>query len=198
MIGLSALKNARKTIVDVATFTGNTIQTAKDLGQSAVDMVTDTKDRIVGAAEVAYKSATMLASMLTSVGIVVAAIAAPIPTAIGIILFELLTIYAYEAARGVDERQKEKQARRTTSRLIEKLAKYGAIPATALIETSLVSLRLDSRAGTATGKIKTGFFSSHAIETLTIDELDSFISTADVETAEVLKAYRKFRTATQV
>lgn len=214
MIGFSSLKAAGKKISDVATAAGDAVQQAKDFsqaavgiavdtkdavvnlagqakdfGQAAIDVAVDAKDTVIGIAEVAVKAT----SMLTTLGVIVSMVVAPVPTAIGVILFEIMTIYVYETSRGMSENLKGKQERRTTGRLLEKLAKFGAVPATALIETNMVSLRLDSVAGTASGTIKTGFFSSRSLQDLTDAELANFIVKADEETASILTAYRKFR-----
>lgn len=188
------LQAAAQTVGSAATKTTATVRQIKDFGVAAFDTVTDTKDVIVGHVEGAIRVGRTTVSLLTTLGLVVAAIAAPVPTFIGITILELMTIYGSHVSSEIAERQDEKKKKRSIERLLSKLAKYGGvIPATALIETSTIKLRLDSVAGTAEGTLKTGFFTTTDLAALTVDQLRDHMPKVDEESAKILDAYLKFR-----
>jgi hypothetical protein len=101
-------------------------------------------------------------------------VVAPVPTVIGIILMELLALGARYTAEGISDGIAEKKTKRENARLLQKLAKYGAVPATALIESPGASLRLDVARGTITGTVRSGRFSGRSIDTMSLAELTDF------------------------
>jgi hypothetical protein len=186
---IGAGSGARDTVVGVGT-------SAVDLGVSAKDAVINTAEAVVGYAAVAMGIGLMSVQILSVVGIVVAAIVAPVPTFIGITLIELMVIASASSLERVDGELEARKIARANGRIIDKLAKYGTIPATALIETPSASLRLDTASGTISGRVKTGVFSKRNVEEMSEAELETFASETDEETAKLISAYLSFR-ATQ-
>lgn len=186
-----------QTVIDAGTSARDAVvgigSAAVELGVSAKDAVADTTDTVVAYASAAGSIGVMAVQVLAAVGVVVAFAVAPVPTAIGVTLIELLIVSsASRLSRTEDDLQAKKIARENV-RLIDKLAKYGTIPATAIIETASASLRLDTVAGTISGQVKTGIFSRRKVEDMSVDELRMFASEADAETARLLEAYIVFR-----
>ncbi len=189
---LQKVVGAGTTAKDAVVGLGNS---AVDLGVSAKDAVTDTAEAVVAYAALTVGIGLMAVQILSAVGIVVAAIAAPVPTFIGITLIELMVITSASRAGKVGGELEARKIARSNARIIDKLAKYGTIPATALIETPSASLRLDTASGTISGRVKTGYFSSRNVEEMSEAELESFASETDEETANLISAYLSFRAA---
>lgn len=168
---------------------------AVDLGVSAKDAVTNTAEAVVAYAAVAVGIGLMSVQILSAVGIVVAAVVAPVPTFIGITLIELMVIASASSVEKVGDELEARKIARANGRITDKLAKYGTIPATALVETPSASLRLDTATGTISGRVKTGFFSRKNVEEMSEAELKSFASETDEETAKLISAYLSFRAA---
>ncbi|NTF17935.1 hypothetical protein G6L37_05930 [Agrobacterium rubi] len=188
-----------QTVVDVGTSAKDAVvglgTSAVELGVSAKDAVTDTADTVVAYASAAASIGVMTAQALAGLGIVVAFVVAPVPTAIGVTIIELLVVCSSSKLARTDEELQARKIARENGRLIDKLARYGTVPATALIETDSASLRLDTVSGTISGTIRTGLFSSRSIEDLSDDDLRSFAASTDAETARLVEAYLKFRLA---
>lgn len=167
-----------------------------DTAVSARDTVVDTKDAVVGYTTAAADAAVIVASGLAFKGFVVAAIVAPIPTLVGALIIDVMLS---QVAGRVDEASNEMEAKRLArenARILDKLARYGRIPATALVETDSASLRLDTVAGTVSGHVKTGAYRNRPIEGMTEDELREFSATADAETAKLVDSYLRYRART--
>lgn len=189
---LQKVVGAGTTAKDAVVGLGNS---AVDLGVSAKDAVTNTAEAVVAYAAVAVGIGLMSAQILSAVGIVVAAVVAPVPTFIGITLIELMIIASASRAGKVGDELEARKIARANGRIIDKLAKYGTIPATALIETPSASLRLDTVSGTISGRVKTGYFSRRNVEEMSDAELGAFASETDEDTAKLISAYLSFRAA---
>jgi hypothetical protein len=124
------------------------------------------------------------------IGLVVASITAPVPMMIGLGVIEIMTIIYAAKGNPLDEVEM-RAIKRKNGRLIEKLSRYGVIPETSLIETKNATFQLNMKSGT----IKTGYFSSTDIKTLTNDQLIAFSNETDAETKSLITAYLKFRDA---
>ncbi len=186
---------ARDTVVGTAVAAKDAVV---DTATSARDTVVETKDTVVGYTSAAADVAVIVASGLAFKSFVVAAIVAPIPTLVGALILDVMWSQVSER---VDEATGEMEARRLArenARILDKLAKYGRIPATALVETPTASLRLDTVAGTVSGHVKTGVFSSRAIEGMTEGELREFAAGADEETAKLVDSYLRYRARTAI
>ncbi|TLX15937.1 hypothetical protein [Rhizobium sp. MHM7A] len=185
-------------VVDTGTAAFDTVIDTKNL-------VVDTKNAVVDTVALATDTVCTITKSVVSfgvttavvaggVGLVVAAVTAPVPVLIGICIVDIMTMaYAFKP-NPLDEVEM-RAIKRQNGRLIEKLARYGAIPATSLIETPNAKFRLDMNNGTISGTIKSGFFSSSDIQTMSTDDLRSVAASTDKETRSLIEAYLKFRAA---
>jgi hypothetical protein len=170
-----------------------TAATAHGIAATARDTVIDTKDTVVGYAETTIKTVTSAFVAAKVAGIVVAAITAPIPTLVGLAVLALFAEHAISVKEGIDADVAKRKSARATTRALSLLKSYGAIPKTAIIETDGLKLILDSETGLVTGSIRTGIFSSRAVETLQVDEIEHLASLSSGDTAEVLNSYLAYR-----
>lgn len=170
-----------------------TAATAHGMAATARDAVLDTKDTVVGYAETTIKTATSAFVAAKVAGIVVAAITAPIPTLVGLAVLALFAEHAMAVKQGIEADVSRRKSDRATARALSLLKSYGAIPKTAIIETDGLKMILDSETGSVTGTIRTGMFSSRALETIPVDEIEALAASANGDTAEVLRSYLAFR-----
>lgn len=166
-----------------------------DRAQAVKDTVTDTADAIAGYASATVATGKSFAVTGIYAGAFVLGIVAPVPTIIGGLILELMIGMAMARYKRVSDGLEAGKIARENSRILDKLAKHGKVPATALIETKSISLQLDVAAGTITGQVKTGLFSSREIGEMTVAELEAFAAKADPETAGLIGTYLKFRAA---
>jgi len=183
--------SAYDTVLD----TKNTIvDTVVDTKNAVVDTVTLATDTVYTITKSVVSFGVTAAMVAGSVGLVVAAITAPVPVLIGLSVIEIMAIVYSFKPDTVDEVEM-RAIKRKNGRLIEKLSRYGAIPATSLIETPNAKFRLDVNDGTISGTIKAGIFKASDIQTLSTDDLKSFAAATDKETRLLIEAYLKFRAA---
>lgn len=170
------------------------VDTVVDTKNAVVDTVALATDTVYTITKTVVSFGVTAALVAGSVGLVVAAVTAPVPVLIGVCIVDIMTmIYAFKPDP-LDEVEM-RAIKRQNGRLIEKLSRYGAIPATSLIETPNAKFRLDMNNGTITGTIKSGFFSSSDIQTMSTDDLKAFAASTDKETRSLIEAYLKFRAA---
>lgn len=189
-------------VVGTGTAAYDTVIDTKNL---VVDSVVDTKNAVVDTVAVATDTVCTITKSVVSfgvtaalvagsVGLVVAAVTAPVPVLIGVCIVDIMTMaYAFKP-NPLDEVEM-RAIKRQNGRLIEKLSRYGAIPATSLIETPNAKFRLDMNNGTISGTIKSGFFTATDIQTMSTDALKAFAFSTDKETRSLIEAYLKFRAA---
>lgn len=176
---------------------GNSVvETGLAAKRAAVDAVTDTTDAVVGYARATKDAAAMTFQGFQTYGLVVGLIVAPVPTLIGTIMIDVMTSLVMERFASVARNAEANKALREKDRLVERLAKYGKIPATAIVETESASLKLDVVAGTISGQVRTGFFSNREVGDMSTEELERFAASTDAETANLIQAYLRFREAT--
>lgn len=172
------------------------------VGTAAAEVGATVREKAYGAVDtaVAYTKAVvsfgkLATNVLALTGTVVSFVVAPVPTVVGFALIELLKAVARAHVDIADEEVAAKKLARENSGLLKTIARYGTIPATALIEAPAVKLRLDMASANITGTLRTGIFSSRAIEDMTDAEISDFAADTDDETAKVLEAYLSFRSA---
>lgn len=194
------------TVKDTVVGTGNAAyDTVIDAKNLVVDTVVDTKNSVVDTVALATDTVYTITKTVVSfgvtaavvaggVGLVVAAVTAPVPVLIGVCIFDIMTMTYAFAPNPLDEVEM-RAVKRQNSRLIEKLSRYGAIPATSLIETQNAKFRLDINTSTISGTIKNGLFSTRDIQSMSTEDLTSFASSTDEETRSLINAYLKFRAA---
>jgi hypothetical protein len=190
----TALQAGSDTYGAVIETTNSILEGVIDTKNAAVDSVALFADTVGTIAKEAASTVVSAAILAGAMGLVVAAVAAPVPVGIGILVLDIMTISAAFKANPMDAVE-ARAIKRHNSRIIDKLAKYGSIPATSLIETPNAKFSLDMNAGNISGTIKTGFFSSKDITALSSEQLKHFSASTDEETRALVNAYLKFREA---
>lgn len=197
----SAAADSFQKAVDVGVSTKETVvsigSAAVDLGITAKDAVTDTADAVVGYATAVVNVGVTVAKVLPFAGIAIAMVVAPVPTAVGITIIELLAAIGESHFSKVEEELAAKKIARENGRTIDKLANYGDIPSTAIVETESASLKLDIATGTIEGTVKARDNSRFDIAGMTESQLRKFAADADIETSGLITAYLKFRESTR-
>ena len=163
---------------------------------ATVDGAIDTRNAVVAYASATTDAAVIVASGLAVKGFVVSAIVAPIPTLVGAILMDMMLGEVSDRIGKASDDVRSMRAARLDARAMDEIAKHGRIPATALVETDALSLELDTVGGTVKGRVKSGSFEGRSLEVMTEDDIRSFASSSDVETASMLVAYMRYRKRT--
>ncbi|WP_434136937.1 hypothetical protein JQR88_24360 (plasmid) [Pseudomonas luteola] len=161
---------------------------------TARDAIRDRADSFKGSASKVYAGAIGTIDLSTTLGLTLSAIAAPVPTVIGIgpiFLFESqYKLRSEEIDTAIALRQRQQ------ARVVALLKKHGAIPESALLETELVTVSVNSRTGEIKGTILQGQFKDRNIEQLSLQEIEVLTEHApDVDTRSLLEAYLSFRDA---
>jgi hypothetical protein len=197
----SAAADSFQKAVDVGVSAKDTVvgigSSAVDLGISAKDAVTDTADAVVGYATAVVNVGVTVAKVLPFAGVAIAMVVAPVPTTIGITIIELLAAIGESHFSKVEEELAAKKIARDNERSIHKLASYGDIPSTAIVETEAASLKLDIATGMIEGTVKAEDNSRFDIAGMTESQLRKFAGDADIETSGLITAYLKFRESTR-
>lgn len=188
LMAVDAGVSAKDTVVGIGS-------AAVDLGVSAKDAVTDTADAVVGYATAVVNVGVTVAKILPFAGVAIAMVVAPVPTVVGITIIELLAVIGESHFSKVGAELEAKKLARDNERAIGRLASYGDIPATALVETETASLKLDIETGTVEGTVQTEDRSRLDIAAMTDIQLRKFADGSDLETSGLIAAYLKFRTS---
>lgn len=132
---------------------------------------------------------------LIGLGVGIGLIAAPVPVAIGIGILMLVDTHVKDQQEKIQGRVDEAIQRRTKDRVAAMLKKYGEIPETAIIETAMVKVHLNSRKGTITGVVKTGNYQGIQIEDLDHYGFFRLIEScgADHESRQILESLERIR-----
>ncbi len=162
----------------------------------AKDSVLDKCVSVTGAAVKIYHGVVGTVAMMVELGVVVAAVTAPVPTAIGICLLWLLKWQLNSVSGAVNDAVKEEAANRKLKRVTGLLKKYGSIPETANLKTDTVSMVINSRTGEVTGSVLAGAFKGRDLDSLTDGDLVQLIeSSKSQDSKDVFEAYQALRNA---
>ncbi|HDU2625763.1 TPA: hypothetical protein ACP3ZG_000610 [Pseudomonas aeruginosa] len=162
----------------------------------AKDAVLNRTNQITGTVAKTYYGVKGTVSWMVDVGIVVAAIAAPVPTAIGIGLLWVLENQIKAVAADIDESNRDREQKRKLQRVTSLLKKYGQIPESASLKTEYVSMWINSRTGTVDGEILSGEFKGRFLCALTESNLERLIEhSKDPDTKQILEGYLSLRRA---
>lgn len=143
-----------------------------------------------------YAGAIGTIDLSTTLGLTLSAIAAPVPTVIGIGLIFLFESQYKLRSEEIDTAIALRQRQRQQARVVALLKKHGGIPESALLETELVTVSVNSRTGEIKGTILQGQFKDRNIEQLSLQEIEVLTEHApDVDTRSLLDAYLSFRDA---
>lgn len=163
---------------------------------STRDAVLDKVSIATGAATKLYAGVVGTVTVMIDVGIVVAAIAAPVPTAVALGLLWLLEHQMRSVSNVVDDSVEDERAGRQLKRVTGLLKKYGQIPETATLRTAGVVMNINSRSGEVSGTIVAGAYEGQSLGSLSASDLQLLIATSnDDDTRSVLEGYRALREA---
>jgi len=161
---------------------------------TARDAIRDRADSFKGSASKVYAGAIGTIDLSTTLGLTLSAIAAPVPTVIGIGLIFLFESQYKLRSEEIDTAIALRQ--RQQARVVALLKKHGGIPESALLETELVTVSVNSRTGEIKGTILQGQFKDRNIEQLSLQEIEVLTEHApDADTRSLLEAYLSFRIA---
>jgi len=163
---------------------------------TARDAIFDKADSFKGSASKVYAGAIGTLSLVTTLGFTLSAIAAPVPTAIGIALIYLFESQYKLRLEETDFAVASRQRQRKQARVVALLKKHAVIPESALLKTELVTVSVNSRTGEIKGTILQGQFKDRNIEHLSLQEIEVLTEHApDADTRSLLEAYLSFRIA---
>jgi hypothetical protein len=160
------------------------------------DAILDKADSFKGSPNKVYAGAIGTLSLVSTLGLTVSAIAAPVPTVIGIGLLYLFELQYKQQCRDIDNTVVARWRMREQKRLLALLKKHGAIPASALLETEWIKVCINSSSGEINGVVIKGPFKDRHLQQLSVEDIQDCIDCApDDETVEILQAYLSFRDA---
>lgn len=163
---------------------------------TARDAILDRADSFKGSASKVYAGAIGTIDLITTLGLTFSAIAAPVPTVIGIGLIYLFELQYKQQSRDINNTVVTKWRKREQKRILALLKKHGAIPESALLETEWVRVSINSRTGEIRGTILQGQSKGTPLEQLSMQEIEVLTEHApDVDTKGLLEAYLSFRIA---
>ncbi len=191
------LKEACEKVSSSAEELSNTVKSkTSHYVTTARDGIADTADEIIDAAFKMYAGILSAWETMKAVGITVSFIAAPVPTAIGLIVLWIMEESLKAQKTAIDEAVVDSKKKRKFDRAIKQLKDYGAIPQTSILETAYVKLEVDSLSQTADGYIKQGEYKNKALSDLTEADINKLIeNTPEKETGEILSGFKAFSNA---
>lgn len=162
--------------------------------QSACDAAEDVRAAAIGTVAKTYAGAVLIFDAIKVAGVTVAFITAPVPTMVGLAVLWLLELGLESIKGDIDSILADSKKQRKFTRVVGLLKKYGKIPETAVVETRLVEMSINSTTGTVRGTILRGEFKGIALDTIGEDDLVELASTApDSDTRSVIEAYISYR-----
>lgn len=176
----------------------STVDNAKYQAESMYHSVVDSVEEAVD-----YTSATFLkayAGILGTyhafkyAGLSIALVTAPVPTLVAMAVLWLMELSIDSIKNDIDSELKEKEKKREFDRVVKMLKKYGKIPQTALVETKLVKMEIDSVTGTVNGFVLSGKFKGISLGDIDDNDLLDLASTSpDRDTKSLLESYISYR-----
>lgn len=177
---------------------GSTVDNAKYQAESMYHSVVDS----VGEA-VDYTSATFLKAYagivgtyeaLKYAGVSIALVTAPVPTLVAMAVLWLMELSIDAIKSDIDSELKDKEKKREFDRVVKMLKKYGRLPKTALVETKLVKMEIDSISGSVNGFVLAGKFKGVSLGDIEDNDLLELASTSpDGDTKSLLESYISYR-----
>lgn len=165
-----------------------------------IDSALDAKDSAIGGVVKGVGSTWgviggILNDPIVGVGISIGMIAAPVPVGVGLGILWLLESQMKGSQQRIENHIEESKQRRTRERVIGLLKKYGEIPETAILETSLLRVNLNSKTGEITGEVKAGDYKGYRIEELDHHGLFLLIQSCndDLDSKQVLETIEHMR-----
>lgn len=127
-------------------------------------------------------------------GLSIALITAPVPTLVGMAVLWLMELSIDSVKNDIDSELQDRKKKREFNQVVKLLKKYGKIPETALVETELVKMKINSVTGSVDGVVKEGQFKGVSLSDINDENLSELISTApDSDTKALLESYVSYR-----
>lgn len=193
----NAVKSAHKSVSDTVTDTTRQISFVVDSNvQGARDKALNAATTVTETASAVCQGFVGSATVLVELGVVVAAVAAPVPTLIGVgliwLLQDQLSAVKDNAAQQILERRKQRNFERVSGLL----KKHGKIPEMAVLQTSLIKMIVNSRTGEVSGRVLSGDYQGRELAQLTDQDIGRLLAFApDDDTKTILEAYQSLREA---
>lgn len=132
---------------------------------------------------------------LIGVGVTIGLIAAPVPVGVGLGILWFMDSQIKDRQAQIETHVEDSKKRRKRERVVSLLKKYGEIPETAIIETALLKMSLNSKTGEITGVVLAGDFQGSRIESLEYQNLYKLIESCgeDVESRQILEVIENMR-----
>lgn len=184
---------------------GNAISAARNTQESisfsvessmklAKDKAIDTADGMVGSISSAYCSVIGTAQILVNAGIIITAVVAPVPLAVGIGLMWLIELQINATYRSARQDADDASEKRSLERITSIMKKHGQIPQVATLKTSSITMSINSNDGTVCGSILKGSLEGRALDSLSLDDIAMLINEfRDEDTKKILEAYLSLR-----
>jgi hypothetical protein len=133
---------------------------------------------------------------LIGMGVSIGLLAAPVPVGVGLGILWLFDSQIKERQGQIEALVEDSKKRRKHERVVGLLKKYGEIPETAILETSLIRIELNSKTGQISGCVLTGDFKNTRIEDIDHHGLFQLIQSCndDPESRQILEAIENIRT----
>lgn len=200
---LDSVTGAASSAADGITDAGNAVALTVESGaRRVVDSAMDAKDlTIIGAAGLVGDTWSKAAGVLKFpflgeiVGIAVGVGLMPIPVGIGLGLLMLIDSQIEGKQAQIQAHADQSIKRRNKERVLEMMNKYGEIPETAIIETKMLKVSINSSKGTISGVVKSGDFKGKKLEELDHHGFFMLIQSCgdDEESRQVLESLERIR-----
>jgi len=127
-------------------------------------------------------------------GLSIALITAPVPTLVGMAILWMMELSIDSVKSDIDHELKDKKTKREFNQVVKLLKKYGKVPETAVVETELVEMKINSVTGFVDGVVREGEFKGFSLSDIKDDDLSNLISAApDNDTRALLESYVSYR-----
>lgn len=192
-ISSGANKAQRAVAITLESGTRRVIDGALDAKDATLGTVAKTVGETWGAATAIMKFPIL--GELIGLGVGIGLFAAPVPVAIGLGILALVDSQIKDKSGKIQSHVDEAIQRRTHDRVMHMIRKYGEIPETAIIETAMVTVRLNSNDGTITGVVKKGEMKNSKIEEIDHHGFFKLIESCgdDQESRQVLESLENIR-----
>ena len=150
-------------IENLKTSLSNTFARAECLAIDIRNSISDTVDDSLSGIKKLYVSVTGFLSFLTTAGLTIAAITAPVPTAIALAMFWIMNSAIDEACEQIERDTTKSKDSREREKALHLLKKYGALPQNAIVKTPYIEIQIDSLTGLVTGKVLHGDYEGKSL-----------------------------------
>lgn len=166
--------------------------------QSAKDSVLNTVDEGVSAIKKTYAQVTETLETFATIGVTVALIVAPVPTAVALAIMWIMEQSINAQKKKIDCVTAMKKSDRDFKRVTGLLKKHGLIPQTAIVQTEYLKLEIDSEKNSITGVVLKGANTGMRLNDMDDQTLELFRNAApDNDTRDLMDAYMSFIKSSQ-